>query len=141
MRSLRYLMKRPICSWSKPKCWDQLFRLLKGRVLSRIPYKTEGGLRPRPSTITLILLGLCPIHCGSVFFAFGLCLHLIDIAIFHKLSIDDTSNDDALVNQAYRLECLFNTVAIDNCCIMYYFVHLIFFILVHFNIRFNEKQF
>ena len=33
MRSPQDLMKRPICSWSKPKYRDQLFRLLEGRAL------------------------------------------------------------------------------------------------------------
>ena len=50
MRSPWELMKRPLCPQSKPKYWDQLSRLLKGRAHSRIPSKTEGGLRPTPST-------------------------------------------------------------------------------------------
>jgi len=62
------LMKRPICSWSKPKCWDQLFRLLKGRALSRIPSKTEGGLRPGPSTRRPHFGVFCSI---SMVFCFG----------------------------------------------------------------------
>ena len=53
MRSLKDLMKRPICSWSKPKCRDQLFRLLEGRVHRRIPLKQKEayGLDPAPSNL------------------------------------------------------------------------------------------
>ena len=57
MRSLWDLMKRPICSWSKPKCRDQLFRLLEGRAHRRIPseQKEAYGLDPASYVITRIV--------------------------------------------------------------------------------------